>query len=237
MCASFDSGSESTLGGPGQSLSDSRISSDSPDMDLALGELHDALRQRQVQLICAAYEACRRAARRAGIDDVMEAAQASCDQPVRPLIVSAYSHRHCFMCNRGTRLCERCHGTGLDGGSRCPNCEGLGLLECGFCGATGWADRAPNPPEIFGEVLHRQYRHMKDGLEKADAELKSVLGGGKIAPMPRDARLKIVAAVLRLQARIRDLIHAQAVPQGEITALETVTEKLDQKLDLFRAKP
>ncbi|MCE5328113.1 MAG: hypothetical protein LLG01_17030 [Planctomycetaceae bacterium] len=202
----------------------------------ALNELRDALDQKQVQLICAAYEACRRAASRTGVADVMEAAQAAIEQPVRPLIVSAYSHRHCFMCNRGTRLCERCHGTGLDGQDQCPNCEGLGLLECGFCGATGWADRAPNPPEIFAEVLHRQYKHMKESLEKTDAELKGVSPTG-MASMPRDGRLKLVASVLRLQARIQDLIHAQAAPQREVPTLEAVLAKLNNKLNLFRSKP
>ncbi|MDY7009384.1 MAG: hypothetical protein SVV80_01345, partial [Planctomycetota bacterium] len=134
-----------------------------------LDALREAVAKREAEPICLAYLALRKAAAENGVKlaEMFERADEILSLSASDVIVSAFSHRHCFMCQDGAVSCKECKGTGfVEGGGKCPVCDGLGSMPCDFCQGTGWAARDMIPPEITQDILkRRQLANVKDDLK------------------------------------------------------------------------
>ncbi len=120
----------------------------------ALEELAHAAAKKHAEPICTAYSRLRHASRGMHVREMFKRADEALGQSSRDLIVTAYSHRHCFMCKGGIVACRSCRGSGqVEKGRKCLSCDGLGLTMCDFCRGTGWADRDSLPREIRPAVL------------------------------------------------------------------------------------
>lgn len=200
-----------------------------------LVNLRRAADERKVERICAAYLALRDAA--AGVDrrETFDLADTVLGQPTMDLVVSAYSHRHCFMCDGGTVPCEECNQIGtLADGRACVSCEGLGVVECSFCGGTGWADRSTVPAEIAPAVLNRQFCHVKAVLRRT----MGVLAGftiRQIRSLPPRKRTPVVAKLMQLHWRLEDMVCSSGVDDDkERVHLEAVADKIRATLELLK---
>ena len=87
--------------------------------DRALSELSEALATRKVEPICTSYLALRRLARGIRAGELLDRVGQAAGEDARAVIVSAFSHRRCFMCENGTDPCNACEGTGMADGAPC----------------------------------------------------------------------------------------------------------------------
>ncbi len=199
-----------------------------------LDDLRKAANEKKVERICAAYLALRHAA---GVKrrETFVLADTILDQPVMDLVVSAYSHRHCFMCDGGTVSCEECDQIGtLADGRTCVSCEGLGVVECSFCGGTGWADRDTVPAEIAPAVLSRQFCHVKAVLRRTIGTLAGFTIC-QIRSLPPRKRMPVVAKLMQLQWRLDDLVCSSGIDDDKERArLEAVADKIRLALEMLK---
>ena len=203
---------------------DKRLSSN--PVKKALHDLAEAAANNQAEPICSAVHALREATGEMPFPKMLNLAQKYIGKPLDALIVSAYSQRSCFMCNKGVAVCIKCDGSGrkLDD-SFCKRCGGLGLTACGFCRGTGWADRETTPPELRKAVLKQQLGHLQNDVE----QLRDKLGTGdsdELKALPADQKRKLKTWLIRLQARIANLVSNGAVDDDKaqkknLTALAT----------------
>lgn len=200
-----------------------------------LVHLRKAAKDKKVERICAAYLALRRAAAGVNRREISALADTILGQPSMDLVVSAYSHRRCFMCSGGTVSCGQCGRNGtLADGKTCPDCEGLGLVVCSFCGGTGWAERSTIPPEIAPAVLDRQFRHVKTVLRCTIGALAGFTIG-RIRSLPRRKRAAVVARLMQLQWRLGELMSSSAVDDDEQRArLGAAAEKIRAGLEMLK---
>ena len=213
MCPIADSGNHTTTSTCSQNPT--TTGTIPADLETALTTLHKALQRKKSDQICAAYEAVRQTAMHMKVDDMFALAESHLKEPIRDMVVSAYSHRHCFMCDRGSRVCDQCHGAGLGEEDRpCLACEGMGVSECSFCGGTGWADRNNVPREILSDVTHRQLQHAREGMQILAKKLVGV-PIETLQKLPRQRRLKLASHMMRIRARIEDLARAGAIPHAD----------------------
>jgi len=202
----------------------------------AIEELARAAAARKVEPICNAYNRMRAiAAKDMSVKEMLQAAQEVLNVPVEGLIISAYSHRGCFMCQHGCLRCQQCKGTGLvEAHRRCPQCDGIGQVACGFCRGTGWADRDMIPPEIKSVVLNRQLLHVRKTLA---GTLRGLAGltVEKIRKLPPEQFNKLISSLMRMQARLTDLIEAGIVVEDqEQTRMGIIASKIDRCLESLR---
>lgn len=180
-------------------------------LDKLFGDLCEAIICKRVEPICAAYRHLLDAAGDCDRDKLLARVDASLGEAARPYIVSAFSHRGCFMCKNGIVPCDQCDATGeLPGGQRCPKCRGLGQAACGFCRGTGWADREVVPPELISDVFERQLAHVHEEL----ANLMETIGPGKLEELrrlPTDQKRTVGAWLIRIYARLRDMVKNGAI--------------------------
>ena len=199
-----------------------------------LVNLRRAANEKKVERICAAYLALRRAA---GVNrrEAFALADTVLGQPTMNLVVSAYSHRHCFMCDGGTVLCEECDQIGtLADGKACVSCEGLGVVECSFCGGTGWADRNTVPAEIAPAVLNRQFCHVKVVLRRTIGALAGFTIR-QIRSLPPRKRTPVVAKLMQLHWRLGDLVCSSCIDDDkERVRLEAVADKIRVALEMLK---
>ena len=236
MCAHGESVEDLNAAAVRDAAGDSNISPAVADkLTEPLAELRRAANNRNVEQICAAHLALRRAAAGVNRREAFALADAVLGQSAMNLIVSAYSHRHCFMCDGGSVPCEQCDAGGrLANGRTCPGCEGLGLLECGFCSGTGWADRDTTPPEIATAVMSRQLDHVRTALDRT----VKALGGftiGKIRSLPLDKRRAMVARLMQLHSRLGELAGSSAIDDDEEQVrLGAMVEKIRTELEMLK---
>jgi hypothetical protein len=182
-----------------------------PALKQLVADLCEAITRKRIEPICAAYQHLRDAAGDGDHDKLLARIDASLGKPARPYIVSAFSHRGCFMCKNGIVPCDRCDATGeLLDGRKCPKCRGLGQAACGFCRGTGWADREVVPPELIADVFERHLAHVHEEL----ASLTGTIGPGKIDELrrlPDDQKRTVGAWLIRIYARLRDLVQNGAI--------------------------
>lgn len=203
-------------------------------LDRAILALGEAVRDKKVDPICAAYLGVHSAARGMKIAEL-------CDRIVRDLgdgavqaVVSAFSHRRCFMCADGMLPCEHCEDTGqIEPGRRCPHCDGYGRVICGFCQGTGWADLDTVPTEIRSSVLNRQFAHVKSELQRL---LKAAPGLSeqkikRLAPQQRDA---MIAWIVRLSAQLAFLHQTHTIDKQHEDHLLSLIPQVDKTLEMFR---
>ena len=203
---------EAQPSGPQDALSDSAVGRPaevpnglSEPIRQALAELQEVVASRKVEPICAAYRSLREAAKGMKVKDLLELADRALGQPAAGIIVSAFSHLHCYMCNGGTMMCDQCEGAGrLENDRKCPQCDGFGVLGCNFCRGGGWAERGVVPAEIRQAVLDRQLVHVRRDLKRL-TETGADLTVRKINALPQEKRREAIAWLIRLQARMTDL--------------------------------
>ncbi|MDY6913455.1 MAG: hypothetical protein SVT52_03225 [Planctomycetota bacterium] len=204
----------------------------------ALAELREAAVRKKVEPICSAYRAVRKAAKGMKAKMLFAMLAEAVDPQAMNLIVSAYSHRDCFMCRQGVTSCTQCEGSGeIEADRNCPACGGLGLSACAFCLGTSWADRDTIPKELRGPVLQRQWTHVQRDLEVLN---KTFAGDAaeKVRSFDSQQRRSTIAWLIRLQARLADLNDvgiAAAEAGADETRLAAEVGRIDTYLDIMKA--
>ncbi|MHC4982770.1 MAG: DnaJ-like cysteine-rich domain-containing protein [Planctomycetota bacterium] len=207
-----------------------------PRFKAALADLKHAAGQKHVEPICTAYQALRVAAKGMAVGDVIAAVNNSLGADGMAMIVSAYSHRECFMCSGGQAKCEQCKATGsLEQDRPCPNCDGKGLLLCGFCRGTGWADRETIPSELKTVVLERQLSHVRRQTAQLAHRLPEI-SPEKLEAMPPKQRNQILQWLMRLQARLSYMLDSGVVSdEDELSRMKETAEKVETYLEPLRS--
>jgi len=119
----------------------------------------EAVATREAEAICLAYLALRKsaAANSVGGEEMFALADEALSRPAASVVVSAFAHRRCPMCQHGMVKCEDCEGIGIFNENRsCPACDGIGMISCDFCQGTGWASPDMLVPEVTPEICKKQ---------------------------------------------------------------------------------
>ena len=177
---------------------------ETPAVRQALEDLRLAVESRQVEKICSDYAALRKKLAGTKLGDMFEIIAEVLGPHAKAILISAHSHRHCFMCDAGMLPCDQCEGTGVSpSGKPCSHCDGFGLAECTFCRGTGWADPETIPAEMRQAVHDRQFRQVQDELNRVKQE--TGLLASKFAMLDAAHRRRIGGWLMRLSARLADL--------------------------------
>jgi len=137
------------------------------------------------------------------------------------MVALAWANRACTWCEGGSDGCVECGGTGRpagagrQGGKGCPACEGMGRIECGFCGGTGWSGEAV-PPELVRHVGRLCRRHVREGLRDVGKALAGL--GPDELHLLGSRRGELLADLLRLRAQLRKLTAAAGPHRDRIAA-------------------
>ncbi len=205
------------------------------DLARVLEGLRQAASAKQVELICAAYQALRPIAHAHRLDPLKLAQKAMGPSAVEYL-VSAFSHLHCFMCQGGCVPCDPCEGEGeIVPGRPCPTCDGLGLAPCPFCRGTNWADHNVIPAEIAQAVHHRQLAHVRDDLHQI-VKVFLNLNHASLKALDRAKRRELGGHLLRLSGRLADLLALDVPDPQEKHRLAAMKDKLARCLEALRGK-
>ena len=205
-----------------------------PELEKALEQLREAAETRQVEPICQAYAALCGAADHMPARDLLALAGQRLDLPAAGLVISAYSHLRCYMCDEGTIVCDACEGTCQDAdGHPCLQCDGLGLTPCGFCGGTGWADRGTIPPELAKAVAKRQLVRVQADLAEVQ-KLRARLGPEQVGQMSLDRRGALAGRLIRLQARLEELGRHVARNDKQAAYVADLADKVGAFLETLR---
>jgi len=203
----------------------------------ALERLREGIAARKTESICTAYLALRRSANGTPIKQVLERVDQAHEGNGTGFVVSAFSHRRCFMCDDGTAICPTCEGTGAVNHFGCPTCDGLGVVVCEFCQGAAWSDLHDVPAEIRRQVRHRWVAHVKKDLPrlaKMPPEKVEALAG----QLPPDRRRQIAGWLLRLQARLNKLAGKGAQNGDQFAArCRSLSVHTGEILRLLRPKP
>ncbi len=203
----------------------------------ALAELSKAAGARDVEGVCGAYQGVRRAARGMSVREMLDEAAGALGNSATELIVSAYSHRRCFMCSDGAVACDQCEGTGqVEEGRLCPACDGLGLMSCPFCQGTGWPDRDTVPSELREAVALHQAGSVHRDVRRL-SETFAVLSRVDVRRLAPRRRREITAWLRKLEARLSRLssdgVITDADERDRMTAaakrIETYVETLQNR--------
>jgi hypothetical protein len=201
----------------------------------ALKDLGEAVAERRVESICAHYLALRRHTRGMKVGEVFDHVDRVAGNDARAVIVSAFSHRRCFMCQDGTTPCNGCDGTGTADGAVCRQCDGLGVEPCSFCLGAGWIDRDEIPAEIRPAVLKRQIAHVEKELARMLKTGRSAWAS--IGRLPPKQRAELFAWLIRLQARLSDLATSVADNGNErVARYGALAAAIQKLLDRMRAE-
>ncbi|MFP3936850.1 MAG: hypothetical protein ACLFVW_00820 [Phycisphaerae bacterium] len=220
---------------PRQVHRDGRHISGANGLSEALHELRQAAGTRRAESICPAYRKLRKAARGMKLDDVFAKADEAIGEPTRPLVISAFAHWHCFMCEDGAVQCELCDGTGKDeDGELCATCDGLGFTPCEFCEGTGWVDRDLIPPELKHAVLKRQVAAVKKELDRLRKVLSNVTEE-QIQSLGQKEKSNLARRLIRVQARMRELAESGAVEDERADLYRRAAAGLDKTINLLRS--
>ena len=217
-------------------LPDAGDGHDSAQMAHALSVLGQAIADgAHSDPVCAGYRALRAAAGGMKVEEVFKLADGALGLSTREIVVAAYARRWCFMCAKGTIPCEVCGGTAQgDDGRRCPACNGGGLTVCEFCKGTGWADRETIPRELRQDVLEKQIGAVRDGLRVLDEKARYFTPQA-VAALNEPTRRRLIAWLLRLQVRLRDLVDLEAVrDEAEKFHMLGQADRVNGFLDLLR---
>lgn len=200
----------------------------------ALRELQEAVRTRRPDPICSAYRHLRKAARGMKLDELFARADEALDEPLQPLVISAFSHWHCFMCDDGASVCDQCEGGGKDeDGETCSGCDGLGFTPCDFCRGTGWVDRDLIPPELKRVVMKNQVSAVKKELNRLRQTLPTI-SDKQLRSLPHAERLKLARRLMRLQARMYELVDSGAVDAEHADLYRRAAAGLDKAINPLR---
>jgi len=172
----------------------------------ALGGLAEAIASRKIEPICTSYLALRREARGMKVAELLDRVDKASENGARSVIISAFSHRRCYMCEDGTTTCQSCKGTGASGGSACSQCDGLGVETCSFCMGRGWSDRGETPAEIREAVLKRQIAHLEKGIQRLAKVGRN--SWESASQLPAERKTELASWLVRLHARLTDVAQS-----------------------------
>jgi hypothetical protein len=138
------------------------------------------------------------------------------------------------MCADGTIPCETCHGTGeMSPGRKCPNCDGLAALTCGFCRGTNWADHETVPREIRAIVSRRQRTHAQSELP-ALTKILAQLTPQKAAATSLKSRQDLARWLSRVHSRLAAVVTDPDTPQGDQMQLSILATEAEKLLEMLR---
>ena len=210
-----------------------------PPLEAALEELRAALSQGQVEPVCTAYLRLHRIAHAMSMPlrDFFARLACCCGQEAVSQIVSAFSHRDCFMCDDGTAPCDACEKKGQVDRFRCPRCEGTTMEICTFCQGAGWCSLEDVPLELRQAVELQRRRHLEQGMQKL-AALAAQAGPGDSAALPPEKRRELTAWLTRLQARASAYVHDHpAADDGQVARLGASVAQVDRLLKVLWPGP
>jgi hypothetical protein len=196
----------------------------------AMHALTEAIAGKHVEPICAAYLVLRKAAGDTPVKDLIAQADAATEGKAQATIISAFSHRRCFMCNGGVSPCPSCAGTGRNRDMICSMCDGLGVEACSFCQGSGWNDRDQMPAEVRHAVIAKQVAHVEQDIRRltqlADPKSKELarhLTGAQ--------RAEIATWLCRLRGRLMALVNSDGNARAtKFGAMARVVEMLLENL-------
>ncbi|MGC9455471.1 MAG: hypothetical protein ACP5HU_11510 [Phycisphaerae bacterium] len=202
----------------------------------ALRNLRKAAASRRPESICPAFKKLRQAGKGMKLEQLFAKADEAVGEPARPLVVSAFAHWHCFMCDDGAVECELCEGTGKDeDGEVCTACGGLGFSPCEFCNGTGWVDRDLIPEELKHAVLKHQVASVRKELDRLKKILPNVTEE-QIRSLGHKEKSNLARRLLRLQARMRNLADSGAVEDKHAELYRRAAAGLDKTINLLRGE-
>lgn len=205
-----------------------------PNLSTALAALRLAIEKKKVEGICNAYQVLRNFAGGMNAREFFTTIDRGLGFPATEVIVAAYSHRRCFMCDTGTVKCPQCDGAGPVGiGKVCPKCDGFGVVSCSFCGGKGWFDRTGMPSELIGGVLRRQLAHVQADLKRL-SEASGEFTPEAIYKLPSEERPSLISWLIRLKARLIDLSRTGVVEDHENAHMTILAEKINLCLALLK---
>ena len=203
--------------------------------ELGLSKLGEALSTRKTEPICAAYLTLRRLGHGSGVHALLDRIDQTLGREARGLILSAFSRRRCFMCDRGTSPCHTCAGAGLVDRFRCPNCEGLGVEACMFCLGSGWS-----PLEDMPEELRPGVRKLRTAQLRKDIERLTALPMGKALASARQAapekRRELATWLLRALGRLNVLTRHRVADEAPLSlpGADEAARRAEQLLEALR---
>lgn len=202
----------------------------------ALRDLAQAVAAHEVEPICTAYLELRRAGRGLRPEQILDAASRVNGQSGSDLIVSAFAHRRCFMCEDGTVPCGTCEGTGVVSGRPCPSCDGQGVDVCSFCMGLGWTDAEDVPMEVRRQVSRRRADSLtRDADRLSELPLTEALASARKADARQ--RRKLTPWLLRLQARL-DKAAGESNGNGFAATCRALCDRTEKILEALRpARP
>ena len=201
--------------------------------EAAWAELRQALAKKAVEPICAAYLNLRRACPNSPGKELLGRLTATAGPEAVSVLVSAFGHRRCYMCEDGTSVCPTCDGTGIQDGEPCRQCKGLGLEPCSFCDARGWMDLAQIPPELAGAVRQHHLSH----LDKSIQRLAKTMANGawsQAKRLPADKRRELAGWLVRLKARCEAVGSESPSGDGRAGRYRALAVKLPHFLNKLR---
>jgi hypothetical protein len=195
----------------------------------ALGNFVAAIARRKIEPICVSYVALRRASGKRSTRELLDRLETSVGREGLALLISAFSHRRCYMCARGVNPCRTCEGSGrsADGGA-CLQCDGLAVEACDFCGGSGLSDAAVIPEEF-------RLRACEQRLARVDRQIHQLFR----MPLPaevRNARLdpaqraELAGWLIRILGRVADLT-ALTSGNGHTERFESATRRARAMLE------
>ncbi len=212
----------------------SRPPADQAKLTAALDHLHTTALTKDIEPICQAYAHLRRIAPELAGRELLLLADQHLGFAVARLVISAFSHRRCYMCADGTVPCDWCEGAGADGRGRpCNQCDGLGLTVCGFCGGTGWADRGTIPPELAVAVAKKHLAHVQSDLKRLQHSVAD-LGRDALDHMSPDRRGALAGRLVRIRARLVELSTCKACKNGHTAHLAELAQRVGILLHALR---
>ena len=201
----------------------------------ALRDLAGALSHRQVEEICTSYLGLREQVDGMSLAELLGQVEREAGDQAMGLIVSAFSHRRCYMCKDGTVPCKTCDGTGSVDRFSCPQCDGLGVEPCSFCLGSSWTDRDAVPVEIRQAVLKHHVARVEKNLARLARLSPEALTSA--AKLPPGKRTEVVTWLFRLQGRLVDLARSVKDNGSEKAARYGImAAKIEKLLEALRAQ-
>jgi len=217
---------------PPQAADPQQLAPASEKVSAALTDLKQAVRAKQAEAICTAYQQLKEANPSSAAAVRLTLATQAIGSAAVGIIVSAFAHRHCFMCQHGATPCRSCDGTGTLPGEdlSCPRCSGTGTRPCTFCNGTAWADAEMAPRELRRAVTQMQLGHVKEELRRA-TEILCTLKGKSLNTLPAKQRRSAVHWLRKIQARLADLSLRDELPAEQRGRLAEDAERMDVCID------
>lgn len=201
-------------------------------LEKALAGLKHAVAAAQIEPICTAYLGLRQQAGGMNTRDLIGRVQRDVGAQATEVIVSAFSHRHCMMCDNGSMVCETCDGSGHLGQSGCPSCGGLGIEPCSFCQGSCWPGASQTPPELAGLIDQRRRAHVRKDLDR----LEKLPPAEGLVQQLNGHRVGVAEWLFRLRARLNELPDPKGNEQ-EALRRQRIRQRIDRLLEALKQAP